>query len=95
MPQTSDTALFILDLQVGIGDQPYAKSASLHEELMTKLFPRSAEVLTVDQLITLPGKGKRKHRLQLGAREGGSGCCLYSLCHGCVDANHGTSPQLC
>jgi nicotinamidase-related amidase len=33
-------------------------SASLHEELMTKLFPRSAEVLTVDQRIaSLPAKG--------------------------------------
>src|SRR5262249_41670304 len=28
MPQTSDTALLILDFQVGIGDQPYAKSAA-------------------------------------------------------------------
>jgi nicotinamidase-related amidase len=27
MPQTSETALLILDFQVGIGDQPYAKSA--------------------------------------------------------------------
>jgi hypothetical protein len=27
-PQTSDTALLILDFQVGIGDQPYAKSAA-------------------------------------------------------------------
>jgi hypothetical protein len=26
MSQTSDTALLILDFQVGIGDQPYAKS---------------------------------------------------------------------
>ena len=26
-PETSDTALLILDFQVGIGDQPYAKSA--------------------------------------------------------------------
>lgn len=28
MPQPSDTALLILDLQVGFGDQPYAKSAA-------------------------------------------------------------------
>jgi hypothetical protein len=28
MPQTSDTALLILDFQLGIGDQPYAKSAA-------------------------------------------------------------------
>jgi nicotinamidase-related amidase len=28
MPQTSDTALLILDFQVGIGDQPYATSAA-------------------------------------------------------------------
>ena len=28
MPQTSDTAILILDFQVGIGDQPYAKSAA-------------------------------------------------------------------
>ena len=28
MSQTSDTALLILDFQVGIGDQPYAKSAA-------------------------------------------------------------------
>jgi nicotinamidase-related amidase len=27
MPQTSEAALLILDFQVGIGDQPYAKSA--------------------------------------------------------------------
>jgi hypothetical protein len=27
-PQTSDTALLILDFYVGIGDQPYAKSAA-------------------------------------------------------------------
>jgi nicotinamidase-related amidase len=32
--------------------------ASLHEELMTNLFPRSATVLTVDQWIaSLPAKG--------------------------------------
>lgn len=28
VPQTSDTALLILDFQVGIGDQPYAKTAA-------------------------------------------------------------------
>jgi hypothetical protein len=28
MPQTSHTALLILDSQLGIGDQPYAKSAA-------------------------------------------------------------------
>jgi nicotinamidase-related amidase len=28
MPQTSDTALLILDFQIGIGDQPYAESAA-------------------------------------------------------------------
>jgi hypothetical protein len=28
MPQTSDTTLLILDFQVGIGDQPYAKGAA-------------------------------------------------------------------
>ena len=28
MPHTSDTALLILDFQVGIGDQPYAKIAA-------------------------------------------------------------------
>ena len=28
MPQTSDTALLILDFQVGIGDQSYATSAA-------------------------------------------------------------------
>jgi nicotinamidase-related amidase len=27
-PRTSDTALLILDFQVGIGDQPYAKTAA-------------------------------------------------------------------
>jgi len=32
--------------------------ASLHEELMTNLFPRSATVLTVDQWVaSLPAKG--------------------------------------
>jgi nicotinamidase-related amidase len=29
MPQTSDTALLMLDFQLGIGDQPYATSAAL------------------------------------------------------------------
>jgi nicotinamidase-related amidase len=34
---------------------------SLHEELMTNLFPRSANVLTVDQWIaSLPAKAQRK-----------------------------------
>ena len=28
MPQRPDTALLILDFQVGVGDQPYAKSAA-------------------------------------------------------------------
>jgi nicotinamidase-related amidase len=43
-PQTSDTALLILDFQIGIGDQPYAKSAA----------QRAAAVLKAGRAAGLP-----------------------------------------
>jgi nicotinamidase-related amidase len=44
MPQTSDIALLILDFQIGIGDQPYAKSAA----------PRAAAALMAGRATGLP-----------------------------------------
>jgi nicotinamidase-related amidase len=58
MPQTSDTALLILDFQVGIGDQPYAKSAA----------QRAAAALNAGRAAGLP-VGFSKVKFRAGYRD--------------------------
>ena len=55
MPQASDTALLILDFQVGIGDQPYAKSAAQRAAAALKAGRAAGVPVVFSKVKFLPG----------------------------------------
>src|ERR1700751_6114832 len=68
MPQTSDTTFLILDFQVGIGDEPYAKSAAQRAAAALKAGRAAGLPIVFSKVKFRPMTSYRKHDAALFCR---------------------------